>query len=120
MRPRDAVLLAGLLACSPFVPEDAMRIHPDSMYRVWYGDVAQCAGLRATEAQFQRIRWYIVPGNGFECPSGECAGRWNPDHSIYLSERYQRTAWVVMHEELHDLRGDGEHPSVFDRCNLMP
>jgi len=78
-----------------------------SEYRAWF---------RATEAcserggDFDRIRWYVVPGRDFACPTGRCVARWEPGHRIYLAEHWQYNEMVVRHEILHDLLEQPGHP----------
>ena len=123
MRTVGILVILMLLGCvATLAPMDAAPIAPDPLYRVWYDSVAKCAGYPSRDAAFRRLSWYVVPGESFACQAhgGQCVGLWTSQHRIYLADRYKLTGWVVMHEALHDLRGDGAHPPVFDRCNLMP
>ncbi len=111
MRSRLVATLAlglSLLGCERFAPEGATAFDPPPTYRVWWEKTEQCSG---TQASFQRIRWYVVAGDGFGCPGGRCAGRWEDDHTIYLAETWRDHEMVVRHEMLHDLIGHAGHPA---------
>ena len=77
------------------------------MYREWFAATEACSGV---SGDFDRIDWYIVPGNSFSCPGGECAGHWNSGHAIYIAEGWVASEMVVRHEILHDLLGRSGHP----------
>jgi hypothetical protein len=80
---------------------------PPADYRVWFEKTQACSGLTGN---FDRIKWYIVDGQDFDCPSGKCVGRWNDDHTIYIARAYSGNEMVVRHEILHDLIGHPGHP----------
>lgn len=104
-----AVLTAGLtlLGCDRFAPEDAVAFTPPASYRTWWEKTEACSGVRGS---FDRVRWFLVPGDGFACPGGRCAGRWETNHTIYVAEGWRDHEMVVRHEMLHDLIGHGGHP----------
>jgi hypothetical protein len=99
-------LVAGLAACG-FEPAGDVPISAPDVYREWYAKTEACSGLTGS---FDRIKWYEVPGDGFDCPSGRCAGRWNSDHHIYISAAFLEDEMVVRHEMLHELIGHPGHP----------
>lgn len=98
----------SLLGCDRFAPEDAVAFDPPATYRVWWEKTERCSGAQAS---FERIRWYVVAGDGFDCPSGRCAGRWEDDHTIYIAEAWRDHEMVVRHEMLHDLIDHAGHPA---------
>ena len=111
MRPRlvgTLVLGLSLLGCDRFAPESAVAFIPPATYRVWWDKTERCSG---TQASFERIRWYVVAGDGFACPGGRCAGRWEDDHTIYVAEAWRDHEMVVRHEMLHELIGHAGHPT---------
>ncbi|HEU5169533.1 MAG TPA: hypothetical protein VFU46_03285 [Gemmatimonadales bacterium] len=97
------VLLAG---CS-FAPEGDAPMEAPAEYRAWFARTEACSGR---EGDFDRIRWHVVDGESFECPSGRCVGRWNNSHDIYIASVYVRHELVVRHEMLHELLGRPGHP----------
>lgn len=101
------VLASGLAACA-FEPEGARRIDPLPAYRTWWERTQACSGRRG---DFGRVDFYVVPGAEFSCPTGQCAGRWEPGHKIYIAEKYAAGELVVRHEMLHELLGGGGHPN---------
>lgn len=109
--PRPALLwttsaLVMLAACG-FDPGDNSPMSPPAVYRVWWARTEACSGL---SGDFDRVQWSVVPGDGFKCSSGTCAGHWEPDHHIYLSQDWTTNEMVVRHEMLHDLLGRPGHP----------
>jgi hypothetical protein len=80
---------------------------PPDFYRAWFAKTEACSGITG---DFDRIKWFEVPGNEFDCPSGQCVGRWNTDHSIFISQAWTDNEMVVRHEMLHDLIGHPGHP----------
>ncbi|HEY8256639.1 MAG TPA: hypothetical protein VIG08_03210 [Gemmatimonadales bacterium] len=82
-------------------------IAPDE-YRAWWDKTQACSGL---SADFDRIEWLVVPGHGFTCSSGLCAGHWESDHRIYIAADWLKNEMVVRHEMLHDLLGRPGHPN---------
>src|SRR5262250_1798740 len=73
------VVLAGT-GCSSFEPTGDHAMAAPSQYRAWFAKTQACSGLTG---DFDRIKWYVVDGQDFDCPSGRCVGRWNSDHSIF-------------------------------------
>lgn len=104
---RWIALAAGLTACG-FEPSGESPMAAPTVYREWYARTERCSGLKG---DFERIRWYEVAGDGFDCPSGRCAGRWNKDHRIFIAGAYRGNEMVVRHEMLHDLIGHSGHPN---------
>lgn len=111
-----AVLLVGAWACrNPFVPLDATPLSPPAIYAELWQQVETCSGLTS---DWRRIDWFAVPTEQFATPEGWAMGRWQPAHTIYLSDAGQRTYRTVKHEMLHDLLQSGDHPPVFDACGV--
>jgi hypothetical protein len=106
-----------LIGCSSFEPVGDSLMQAPPEYRAWFAKTQACSGLTG---DFDRIQWYSVAGNGFDCPSGKCVGRWNSDHKIYIASAYASNEMVVRHEILHDLIGHPGHPAppFGDPCPL--
>jgi hypothetical protein len=102
--------IVGLLfvGCDHFAPEAAVSFDPPASYQVWWQKTEACSGA---QGGFARIHWYLVPGDGFVCPGGHCAGRWETNHTIYIAEGWRDHEMVVRHEMLHDLIGHAGHPN---------
>jgi hypothetical protein len=98
-----AVLTAG---CS-FEPEGDQPMEAPPEYRAWFAKTEACSGRTGN---FDRLVFHVVEGEGFECPSGRCVGRWNANHHIYIASAYVTHELVVRHEMLHDLLGRPGHP----------
>lgn len=105
MRRLPVLLLLGSCAFAP--PPDGEPFTPPAEYRAIWDSAQACSGL---QGDFDEIRFYVVPGDGFECRSGMCAGHYR-DGNIYLAEAWTMSAWVVKHEMIHAL-GIAEHPDV--------
>jgi hypothetical protein len=99
--------LLAVSSCSSFEPTGEHSMAAPAEYRAWFSKTQACSGLTG---DFGRIKWYIVDGTDFPCPSGKCVGRWNDDHTIYISRAYAENEMVVRHEILHDLIGHPGHP----------
>src|SRR5262245_66359641 len=95
---RFCAALIALAACSSFEPAGDHPMQPPEEYRAWFNKTRACSGL---DGNFDRIRWFIVDGDEFDCPSGKCVGRWNSDHSIFISREYNEKELVVRHDKLH-------------------
>lgn len=107
---RGALLVCALLVesgCGRFAPEEAERFTPPAAYRAWWESTEQCSGRAA---DFGRVAWFKVPGERFACPDGDCVGRWEDNHTIYIAEAWLDHEMVVRHEMLHDLLGQTGHP----------
>jgi len=78
-----------------------------SVYRAWWNKTEACSGL---SGDFDRIEWLEVPGHGFPCSSGQCAGHWESSHRIFIASDWIRNEMVVRHEMLHDLLNRAGHP----------
>ncbi len=102
-----AAVTVLLLASCNFAPEGDQPMEPRPEYRAWFARTEACSGRTG---HFDRIVWHVVDGNGFECPSGRCVGRWNDNHHIYIASAYLDNELVVRHEMLHDLVGRPGHP----------
>ena len=101
-----SLALLALAACG-FDPGDDSPLTPPAAYREWWAKTEACSGL---SGDFDRIQWSEVPGYGFKCSSGTCAGHWEPGHKIYLAQDWKMNEMVVRHEMLHDLVGHSGHP----------
>lgn len=101
-------LLPGLEGCSSFAPSDARPLDAPAGFAAWWQKTEDCSGRTG---DLHRIRWFVVPGDGFACPGGECVGRWQDGHDIYISEAWLDNEMVVRHEMLHDLLGKPGHPN---------
>jgi hypothetical protein len=108
---------ALFLAACGFDPGDDSPMSPPAVYREWWAKTAACSGLTG---DFDRVQWSVVPGQGFKCASGTCAGHWEPDHHIYVAQDWTMNEMVVRHEMLHDLLGRPGHPDppFGDPCPL--
>jgi hypothetical protein len=101
------VTLAGIATGCAFEPNGAEPIDAPPAFREWWDKTEACSERRG---DFDRIEWYVVPGNAFNCPTGQCVGRWESNHKIYLSSSWQHDEMVVRHEMLHELIGRAGHP----------
>lgn len=97
------VLAAG---CA-FEPEGAHELSAPPAFDAWWEATTACSGLSGS---FAEIRWFAVPGQAFDCPTGRCVGRWEPGHRIYIAEEWLEHEMVVRHEMLHELIGKAGHP----------
>ncbi len=111
MRPRRFIFLLGTLAllggCGFDVAGEQPMAAPD-VYRLWWDKTEACSGL---SGDFDRVEWLVVPGHGFTCSSGQCAGHWESDHRIFIAQDWAQNEMVVRHEMLHDLLGRPGHPN---------
>jgi hypothetical protein len=104
---RTSLLLPLILAACGFEPSGERPMDPPSQYRAWWAETEACSGVRG---DFDRIDWYVIDGDGFECPSGTCAGRWQRDGRIFIAGEYAGHEMVVRHEMLHALLNRTGHP----------
>ena len=100
--------LATLLAACGFDPAGSQAWEPPAIYREWWAATEACSGL---SGDFDRIEWMIVPGESFECSSGQCVGHWDPGHTIFIAENWKEHEMVVRHEMLHELMRRSGHPN---------
>lgn len=100
------VSLLGLGGCG-FDPLGAEAWAPPPVYATWWERTRACSGLAGPA---EEVHWFVIPGDGFPCPSGTCAGRWEPGR-IYLAEAFAGDEMVVRHEMLHALLDRGGHPN---------
>lgn len=113
--PVAALSVTACLA-HPFEPTNARPLdHAPQVYSIWWQQVEDCAGVTAP---LDRVEWYEVPGGQFATPDGPRWGWWSPPHAIYLAETHLLDQELVEHEMLHDLLQTGEHPAVFETCNV--
>ena len=109
--------LALCLACtSPTsVPDEFSILRPPLVYRDWYSQVEQCSGRTG---DFDRIRWYIVPGAKWygERHQQNINGLWTDGHRIFIAEFEIFNVYLVKHEMLHDLGFEHEDVEVLTRC----
>jgi len=102
-----AVLICALLGGCGFDPAGEQPLDAPAVYRTWWNKTEACSGL---SGDFDRIEWLVVPGHGFACSSGQCAGHWESSHRIYIASDWTRNEMVVRHEMLHELLRRGGHP----------
>ena len=102
------LVLATLLAACGFDPAGSQAWEPPEVYRTWWAATEACSGLSGS---FDRIEWMIVPGESFECASGQCVGHWARDHKIFLASNWKDHEMVVRHEMLHELMRRSGHPN---------
>lgn len=77
---------------------------PPADYRVIWDSAEVCSGV---PGDFNRVTWYVTPGNSFDGPDGYVIGRWTAPHSITIAHDWLTTDWVVKHEMIHDLLQEG-------------
>jgi hypothetical protein len=104
----SAVALATFLPACGFEPAGSQSWEPPAIYREWWAATEACSGL---SGDFDRVEWMVVPGESFECGSGQCVGHWDPDHKIFLADQWKEHEMVVRHEMLHDLMRRSGHPN---------
>jgi hypothetical protein len=96
-------------------PDSAVEVTPAPMWLNEYRNAEECSGLKGNAAL---VRWYIVPGNGFEGLTDEGQmltffGYATRGH-IYIAETRKNFEWVIRHEALHDiLEGGGHNITLF-------
>lgn len=103
-----AVLALILLGGCGFDPAGEQAMDAPAGYRAWWAKTEACSGL---SGDFDRVEWLVVPGRGFACSSGQCAGHWESNHRIFLASDWTSNEMVVRHEMLHDLLERSGHPS---------
>ncbi len=126
---RAAELLGAVavlsIACqddSFLAPRGAEQFVPLTAYQTAWQSVERCSGKTG---DFTRIRWYVVPAEGFSCENAAqwCVGLWHAPHDIYLTEAVavdSATSFLaVRHEMLHDLLQTGAHTSEFRACGVL-
>jgi hypothetical protein len=115
-RPLWLVLLFALTACG-FEPSGEESMSAPTVYREWWAKTEACSGRTG---DFDRIRWFEIPGHSFDCPSGRCVGRWQTDGRIFVAGDWLQHEMVVRHEMLHALIGHTGHPDLEFRqeCRL--
>jgi hypothetical protein len=103
------VALGVLVGCAadPAAPSAHEQFDPPPVYREWFASTEACSGLGG---DFDRLRFYRVPGDEFSCPSGTCVARWIDAHQIFVAEAFLENEMVLRHEMLHDLIGQSGHP----------
>ena len=105
---RGWIALAVVAAGCAFEPDGARRVDPPPAYQTWWERTQACS---ARNGDFSRLEFFAVPGAEFTCPTGQCVGRWEPGHRIYIAEKFLASELVVRHEMLHELLGGGGHPN---------
>lgn len=114
-----ACLVIGLGCRAPLWlgPSEAMPWHPDpALIRALRDTNDLCAGRVLARPS---VDWFVVPGDGFDAPSGYAVGYWTSDQRIYIASADTVYHWVLRHELLHASLGTG-HPPVFRVCGVMP
>jgi hypothetical protein len=113
------MLLLLVSACteSNLEPENVRPLEPPSVYRTWWGEVQECAGITAP---FRRVQWYEASQLTNRESGTEHVGAWLPPHTILiLSDRLLFKA-AVKHEMMHDLLQVKDHDSpLFIGCAGM-
>jgi hypothetical protein len=114
---RRLLVILMLSACGPdgFEPGGdlgALRFDPPPSYREMWARAEACSGRRGN---FERIRWWVVPGvetfeYGTEQPYAD--GLWDSDGDITLAGGVLSHPMVVRHEMLHALGFGVDHPAV--------
>jgi len=112
-----ALPIALLVGCTSSFAPDSAPLTPPSAYLQWWQATKACSGLTG---DFSRLRFSVIEGRDFECPSGRCVGRWEPASTIILASSYAHSELVVRHEMLHALIGHSGHPDIpfRQRCGL--
>lgn len=102
-------VLSAVLGCAAdsTAPTSSERFTPPAAYLTWFDRTEACSGLGG---EFDRLRFYRVPGDEFPCPSGMCVAHWTDSHEIYVAEAFIQDEMVIRHEMLHDLIGHPGHP----------
>lgn len=95
------------LGCG-FEPLGASTWSPPANYKAWWLRTQECSGKTG---EFSEVKWFVVPGESFECPDGKCVGRWEPGQRIYIASTYVTHEMVVRHEMLHALLNRSGHPN---------
>jgi hypothetical protein len=115
-RPLWLVPLFAVAGCA-FEPTGDEPMNAPAVYRQWWAKTEECSGRKG---DFERIRWYEIPGHAFDCPSGRCVGRWQSDGRIIVAGDWLQHEMVVRHEMLHALIGHTGHPDLEFRqeCRL--
>ncbi len=104
------ISIAGLclgLGCG-FEPLGASTWAPPATYETWWQRTQECSGRTG---DFSAVKWFVVRGKTFECPSGTCVARWEPGQRIYIASDYVNHELVVRHEMLHALLDRPGHPN---------
>jgi hypothetical protein len=102
------VALATLVGACGFDPAGSQPWEPPAVYREWWASTEACSGLSGS---FDRIEWLVVPGESFECASGQCVGHWGPGDKIFVAGDWTEHEMVVRHEMLHALMRRSGHPN---------
>lgn len=116
---RLACLLLMLGCASPLDVQGASPFTPPPVFAEYWREIETCSGL---SGDWRRVEWYVVPAGQIVWDGTHYSGVWQPPHTIYISdvvlEHLDRYATTVKHEMLHDLRGRGGHPPVFETCGV--
>jgi hypothetical protein len=95
---------------------DAYAIEVDSVL------LRQVAADAHVTVPARTLEVYVVPGDGFACRDGRCAGIWvktaQVDYVIVAATRLLREPWLMRHEYLHHVLQTGDHPPAFRRLGL--
>jgi hypothetical protein len=128
---RRAGLIIALLAClamapltcagrmlqlqevwaGPFVPEHAVRVSLDSFprWRKQYAAAEECLGFKGNA---DSVAWHVVEADHIKASDGRRdLALWVAPHSIYIARPFVNLEWVIRHESLHDIIGNGIHPT---------
>lgn len=105
-------LMLVVYACShptePGFPSTAVALYPPAPYRLWWALTESCSRLTGN---FDRVRWYVVPGGDRINVNGQLYdGEWFPQSNrIVLATPSIFRGGLVRHEILHALTRSGEH-----------
>lgn len=115
-----ATLCLTLVACSDTLvplplPEGAQEFRPELVYRGWWQEMEICS---ARSADFDAVRWYIIPGEiPFRVPTHDypVLGYWDEaaNRIVLLSFLPARRAPYIRHEMLHAILRRVDHPAEF-------
>jgi hypothetical protein len=95
------MLVLAVLALGCMEPSKDEPFTPPPEYQVWYARVEQCSGVHGS---FDRLRFFVLGAE--DRRAGAARG-----HDIWIRAIYRETPFVVEHEILHSLIGDGDHTS---------
>lgn len=120
----SAVVVIGFFLLTQFAhqrPTGAIPIRPPIKYQRWFREVERCSQIKG---DFGTLKFYKVPGGFFlNEQHGYVIGQWVrglAKDDIYIAEQHLNNKFVIKHEMLHALLGNGNHNPIFfkERCKL--